>query len=492
VVSLVLTPMMCATLLKREEERSQNRLFRASEHAFDRMRALYEAGLRWTLRHQRMMLVVTVLTFVASIWLYLVIPKGFVPDQDTGLIGGVTDAAQDVSFERMSELQRKLADAIASDPDVIGVTSFVGVGTENTTINSGRLYINIGAPDRRHSSVVQIMNRIRLAVAGEKEITLHLQPIQDIQIDTRQTRTAYQYVLQDLDENELRTWANKLVDVLRLRHEFADIATDQQEFGQEVMINVNREAAARFGLNMESVDGTLYTAFGQQQIGTIYSPVYQYHIILEVAPEYRDTVAALNSIYITPAAAVAVSRSQSSMWVSPDFSTAGKSVPLAAFVQMEKRLAPLVITHQGQFPAVTISFNLAPGVSLGQALETLHQAQRDVGLPNAIDTNFVGKAAEFSPIMMTTMAAILGALPLAIGTGTGSELRRPLGIAVVGGLLVSQFLTLYTTPVIYLAFARLERRFRGFRWFKRSTGEAAVGEYPKAVDAGVPARDMPA
>jgi hydrophobe/amphiphile efflux-1 (HAE1) family protein len=574
-VSLILTPMMCATLLKREEAHSQNRLFRASERAFDLMRSVYEDGLRWTLRHQRLMLAITVLTFFASFWIYAIIPKGFVPEQDTGLIAGVTDTSQDISFERISELQQQVAAIVAKDPDVLGVTSFVGVGTENTTVNSGRFYINIGSPDRRRSSAAQVMERIRKAVAGQKEITLHLQPVQDIQIDTRQTRTAYQYVLQDLDEKELREWADKLVKALRQHREFADLTTDQQEFGQEVMINVDREAAGRFGLNMDAVDQTLYSSFGQQQIATIYSPVYQYHVILEVSPEYRDTVAALNSTFITTTAAVATARGSSSAFISPDFSTAGKAVPLSAFVSMEKHLAPLVVTHQGQFPAITLSFNLGPGVSLGQALDTLRRTQDEVGLPKVIDTNFVGKAAEFRsslssepfliaaaviavyivlgilyesyihpitilstlpsagvgallalmlfgqdlnlvsligiilligivkkngimmvdfalaaerqenmqpedsiyqacmlrfrPIMMTTMAAILGALPLAIGAGTGSELRRPLGIAVIGGLLVSQFLTLYTTPVIYLFFARLERRFK---WFRRADAQA--------------------
>jgi multidrug efflux pump len=467
----------------------------------------------------------------------------------------------------MSELQQKVADIISKDPDVVSVISLVGVGTENTTINSGRYYVDIGSPDRRHASAIEIMNRLRDTVAGVKDITLHLQSVQDIQIETRPTRTQYQYVLQDLNEKELRYWANKFLQALRKSGDMADAATDQQELGQQVVIAVNREAAARFSLNVAAIDQILYDAFGQRQIATIYSPIYLYHVILEVGPEYRNTADALDSIYLTPAGAVAPNVGQESTGVTADFSSPANPVPLASFASMETHLAPLVVTHQSQFPAITLSFNLPPGGSLGRTLQTLRAIQQRIGLPSSIETSPVGSAAEFvaslgseplliaaaiiavyivlgvlyesyvhpitilstlpsagvgallalmlfhqdlnlisligiilligivkkngimmvdfaltaerqeglppeqsiyqacllrfRPIMMTTFAALLGALPLAIGTGTGSELRRPLGIAVVGGLIVSQFLTLYSTPVIYLMFARLERRFKG-------------------------------
>jgi hydrophobe/amphiphile efflux-1 (HAE1) family protein len=597
IVSLVLTPMMCAKLLKQEEPRRRGRLFRMSERAFDAMLNVYEAGLRGALRHQRIMLVFTAATFVASVWLYIVIPKGFVPSQDTGLIEGVTDAAQDISFDRMAELQRKIADIISQDRDVVSVISLIGVGIENTTINSGRFYVDIGSPDRRQASATEIMNRLRDAVAGVKDITLHMQSVQDIQIETRPTRTQYQYVLQDLNEKELRYWANKFLQALRKSGDMADAATDQQELGQQVMIAVNREAAARFSLNVAAIDQILYDAFGQRQIATIYSPIYLYHVILEVSPEYRNTAAALDSIYLTPAGAVAPNVGQESTGVTADFSSPANPVPLASFASMETHLAPLVVTHQSQFPAITLSFNLPPGGSLGRTLQTLREIQQRIGLPSSVETSPVGSAAEFvtslegepiliaaaiiavyivlgvlyesyvhpitilstlpsagvgallalmlfhqdlnlisligiilligivkkngimmvdfaltaerqeglppeqsiyqacllrfRPIMMTTFAALLGALPLAVGTGTGSELRRPLGIAVVGGLLVSQFLTLYTTPVIYLMFARLERRFRGGLGSDRTAplvGEGEALPWGDALPVGVAKR----
>ncbi len=584
VISLVLTPMMCAYLLKPEKLQRHGRLFRASERAFGAMLYVYRAGLDWSLRHQSLMLVFTAATIVASVWLYIIIPKGFVPDQDTGLLAGVTDAAQDISFEKMSALQKQVADIVKKDPDVLSVISLVGVGAENASVNSGRLYIDIGSPDQRRTPAAEIINRLRNAVAHVRDIQLHLQSIHDIQIETRPTRTQYQYVLQDPNENELRYWANKFVKELRKRHDFSDLASDQQDLGQQMSINVDRTAAARLGLNMAAVDEILYDAFGQRQIATIYSPVYLYHVILEVSPEYRNTAAALESIYTTSAGSTLPNLSLSVSGVTTDFANRGQPVPLAAFASMERQLAPLVVTHEGQFPAITVSFNMPPGGSLGQALETMRATQHAIGLPDTIETKPVGSAAEFAeslasepiliaaaviavyivlgvlyesyihpitilstlpsagvgallalmlfrqdlnvisligivlligivkkngimmvdfalvaerdeglapeeliyqacllrfrPIMMTTMAALLGALPLAVGVGTGSEFRRPLGIAVVGGLLVSQFLTLYMTPVIYLLFARLERRLSR----RRRMGRAAP-----TVEAPAPA-----
>jgi multidrug efflux pump len=596
IVSLVLTPMMCGRLLRKDSP-APGRLYRSSEYVFNVMYKIYDGGLRWALRHQGLMLIFTAATFVASLWLYIIIPKGFVPAQDTGLIAGVTDAPQDVSFDTMSALQQKIVNVIAKDPGVVGVISYVGVGVENTTINSGRLYIDIGPPDRRHASASAIMDRLRNAAAEVKDITLHLQPVHDIQIETRPTRTQYQYVLQDLNEPELRHWSGEFLRELRKHRDIADAATDQQDLGQQTMITVSREAAARFGLNIAAVDQDLYDAFGQRQVATIYSPIYQYHVILEVGPEYRNTADALDSIYVTQADANVPSIGQSATGQAADFSHEGESVPLAAFAHMEKRLAPLVVTHQGQFPAVTVSFNLAPGASLGQALDTLQVARQAVGLPGSIETQPIGSAAEFAaslqsepiliaaaiiavyivlgilyesyihpltilstlpsagvgallalmlfheelnlisligiilligivkkngimmvdfalsaereqhlspeksiyqacllrfrPIMMTTMAALLGALPLAIGAGTGSELRRPLGIAVVGGLLASQFLTLYTTPVIYLMFARLEQRFRRRTTTRHATDHRDGDEPPNWRNAAPSGREMP-
>ena len=384
ILSLVLTPMMCATLLKRQDAGEQGLFFRKTERAFDAMRDVYEAGLIWSLRHRTLTLVLTILTFVASIWLYVLIPKGFVPEQDTGLIGGVTDAAQDVSFENMSLLQRRIAEIIGRDPDVVSVSSFVGIGEDNPTVNSGRLYIDIGPPDRRSASADEIMQRLHQAVAGVHDISLHLQPVQDIQIESRLTRTRYQYVLQHLDAKELRQWADKFLRELQKQPELADVTTDQQDLGQQLMIDINRDAAARFGLRrLDHRSGSVRRV----------RPAPDRHHLragLSVQSHRGGRSGISQHRRCARPASIPGKRPPSRRWPipqpRPSSSTAKQPppVPLSTFAKLDKRLAPLIVTHQNEFPAVALSFNLAPGVSLGQALDAVRRSQAAIGLPDAI------------------------------------------------------------------------------------------------------------
>ncbi|MEA3209690.1 MAG: multidrug efflux pump [Chthoniobacter sp.] len=546
IVSLTLTPMMCARLLKPEREEEHGRFFQATERGFQWLLDAYERGLIWVLRHQFFTLMVAVATLVATIWLYILVPKGLLPQQDTGLIVGVTDAAQSISFKAMLERQRAVAEIVQRDPDVVNVSSMVGAGTINATVNTGRLFIGLKSRDERHASAGEIIERLREATRNVEGISLFMQAVQDVQIDSRVSRTQFQYTLQDADEAELAEWAPKLLAKLRTLPELADVATDQQAGGLQLSVDIDREQASRYNVLPQAIDDTLYDAFGQRQVSIIFTQLNQYRVILEVQRSFQLTPESMRKIYVK--------------------SSAGQMVPLSAFAQLKTVTAPLAINHQGQFPAVTLSFNLSPRSSLGHAVPAIQKAQQEIGLPETVVPTFSGSAAEFRsslksepwlilaaivviyivlgvlyesyihpitilsslpsagvgallalivcrmdmslialigiilligivkknaimmidfaldaerheglppeksiyqacllrfrPIMMTTFAALLGALPLALQNGTGSELRKPMGIAIVGGLLLSQFLTLYTTPVIYLYLDRLAKWVR--------------------------------
>jgi multidrug efflux pump len=547
VLSLTLTAMMCAHLLQPHEEQAQGYFARLFERGFDAMVRFYDRGLKVVLDHQKLTLLVTLGTVAFTVFLAIKVPKGFFPEQDTGVIAGVSEAPAEVSFQRMMELQRSLADVVMSDPDVTNVASFIGADGTNATTNSGRLNITLKPRSDRKAGADEIIRRLAPKLAQVEGITLYLQPVQDLQIDARVSRTQFQYTMEDADPNELRSFSPQLVAELKKSPLLRDVASDQDVGGLQMGVQIDRDTASRLGILPQNIDDTLYDAFGQRIVSTIFTQLNQYRVILEVKPEFQDRPEALDKLYVR--------------------SPAGDQVPLSALARFVPSRAPLSINHQGQFPSVTISFNLAEGASLGEAVEIIKQAGAAIGQPPGVHSDFAGTAqafqqslqsepililaalltvyivlgvlyesyihpvtilstlpsagvgallalmlcrTEFSiialigiilligivkknaimmidfaleaerdkgmsprdaiyqacllrfrPIMMTTMAALLGGLPLALGRGTGSELRRPLGISIVGGLIISQVLTLYTTPVIYLYMTRLGR------WLKR-------------------------
>ena len=546
VVSLTLTPMMCAKILRGEHEASRTRFYHLTERAFTWMIDRYATTLRWVLRHQPGTLLVTIGTLVLTIVLYVVVPKGFFPVQDTGVILGVSEAPESISFTALSERQRALTRVILKDPDVASLSSFIGIDGTNMTPNSGRIQINLKPREERHADAAEIIRRLQQSLQSVEGITLYMQPVQDLTVENRVSRTQYQYTLEDADSRELAEWTPRLIAKLKNLPELREVASDQQNGGLQAMLDIDRDSASRLGIVPQLIDDTLYDAFGQRQVSTIYTQLNQYHVVLEVLPAYQENPDALKSIYVK--------------------SASGAQVPLSSFTRFVPGTTPLAINHQGQFPSVTLSFNLAPGVALGHAVTAIKNAEQQIGLPASIRASFQGTAQAFQaslatqpllilaalitvyivlgvlyesyihpvtilstlpsagvgailalqlfrthldiialigiilligivkknaimmidfaleaereggkppaeaiyqacllrfrPIMMTTMAALLGGLPLALGTGTGSELRRPLGITIVGGLILSQILTLYTTPVVYLYFDRLARRFR--------------------------------
>jgi len=546
VVSLTLTPMMSALLLRFQPEHQQGWFYRVSERFFERTIAAYGRTLKFVLRFRRITLFVTAATLAATILLYIYVPKGFFPVQDTGVILGVSEAKETISFAAMSQRQEALARAILKDPDVESLSSFIGVDGTNATMNTGRIQINLKQLEERSARASDIIRRLQPKLAAVEGITLYMQPVQDLTIESRVTRTQYQYTLEDANASELSDWAPRLMAVLQKRAELRDVASDLQNGGLREMLAIDRDTASRFGITPQAIDDTLYDAFGQRQVSTIYTQLNQYHVVLEAFPQMQRTPRDLSNIFVR--------------------SANNTQVPLSEFVHYQTTNTPLVINHQGQFPVVTLSFNLAPGVSLGDAVKVIHDAEQQIGFPASIQAGFQGTAAAFQnslagepilvlaalvtvyivlgvlyesyihpitilstlpsagvgailallitgndfnvisligiilligivkknaimmidfaleaereegkppeesiyqacllrfrPIMMTTMAALLGGLPLAFGNGTGSELRKPLGITIVGGLILSQVLTLYTTPVVYLFFDRLAQRFK--------------------------------
>ncbi|MHB1023777.1 MAG: efflux RND transporter permease subunit, partial [Acidobacteriaceae bacterium] len=390
IVSLTLTPMMCAKLLRHKPESEQGRLFRASEKFFDYIIAKYAVGVRWVLRHQTFTLIVTLGTLIFTGYLFYIVPKGFFPVQDTGVLLGITEAPQTISFPAMAQKQQQLADVILKDPDVESLSSFIGVDGTNSTLNSGRIQINLKPRDERTDTATEIIRRLAPEAARISGIKLYLQPLQDLTVEDRVSRTQYQYSIEDANPEELADWSTRLLKRFQQLPELQDVASDQQDSGLQAQLVIDRDTASRLGISPQNIDDTLYDAFGQRQVSTMFTQLNQYHVVLEVAPEFRQDPNALKNIYVK--------------------SATGAQVPLSAFTHFEPRRTQLVINHQGQFPSVTLSFNLAPGVSIGGAVEAIKEAEAQMGLPASLNVAFQGTAKAFEASLANEGILILAAL----------------------------------------------------------------------------------